>query len=268
MLRRSIRYSSRVHVHTQQKQANDFEPSIRCSESSGRGPGASLNETFKRALDIVGSLALLIALSPVMLIIAALVKVTSRGPVLFRQTRIGQRGKPFHDAEVPLDAAERRQCDSSGLRHLVHQLERKAAGRRSPVSSRSPTIRASPPIGRILRNTSLDELPQFLNVLMGQMSLVGPRPPLPYEVEQYKPWHCRRVLEAKPGITGLWQVTGRSRTTFDEMVRLDLEIRAVVLALDGYQNPPGDAEGRHFWKGRMLNALRCLHAPRACAPGK
>jgi lipopolysaccharide/colanic/teichoic acid biosynthesis glycosyltransferase len=76
--------------------------------------------------------------------------------------------------------------------------------------------------GRLLRRTSLDELPQFLNVLRGEMSLVGPRPPLPFEVEQYQPWHRRRVLEAKPGITGLWQVSGRSRTTFDDMVRLDL----------------------------------------------
>ncbi len=78
------------------------------------------------------------------------------------------------------------------------------------------------PIGQFLRKTSLDELPQFWNVLRGDMSLVGPRPPLAYEVQQYKPWHYRRVLEAKPGITGLWQVTGRSRTTFDDMVRLDL----------------------------------------------
>jgi lipopolysaccharide/colanic/teichoic acid biosynthesis glycosyltransferase len=78
------------------------------------------------------------------------------------------------------------------------------------------------PLGRLLRKTSLDELPQLWNVLRGDMSLVGPRPPIPYELEQYAPWHRRRVLEAKPGITGLWQVTGRSRTTFDEMVRLDL----------------------------------------------
>ena len=74
----------------------------------------------------------------------------------------------------------------------------------------------------MLRKTSLDELPQLWNVLRGEMSLVGPRPPIPYEVEQYQSWHCRRLLEAKPGITGLWQVTGRSRTTFDEMVRLDI----------------------------------------------
>ena len=78
------------------------------------------------------------------------------------------------------------------------------------------------PIGHLLRRTSLDELPQLWNVLIGEMSLVGPRPPLWYELERYKPWHRHRVLAAKPGITGLWQVVGRSRTTFDEMVRLDL----------------------------------------------
>jgi lipopolysaccharide/colanic/teichoic acid biosynthesis glycosyltransferase len=78
------------------------------------------------------------------------------------------------------------------------------------------------PIGQFLRRSSLDELPQLLNVLLGDMSLVGPRPPIPYEVAAYQTWHRRRVLEAKPGITGLWQVTGRSRVTFDEMVRLDL----------------------------------------------
>jgi lipopolysaccharide/colanic/teichoic acid biosynthesis glycosyltransferase len=77
-------------------------------------------------------------------------------------------------------------------------------------------------VGRIIRKTSIDELPQFFNVLKGEMSLVGPRPPLPYEVEKYQPWHLRRILETKPGITGLWQVRGRSTTSFDEMVRLDL----------------------------------------------
>jgi lipopolysaccharide/colanic/teichoic acid biosynthesis glycosyltransferase len=77
-------------------------------------------------------------------------------------------------------------------------------------------------VGRIIRKLSVDELPQFLNVLKGEMSLVGPRPPIPYEVEKYKSWHLRRILEVKPGITGLWQVDGRSRTSFDDMVRLDL----------------------------------------------
>jgi lipopolysaccharide/colanic/teichoic acid biosynthesis glycosyltransferase len=78
------------------------------------------------------------------------------------------------------------------------------------------------PLGRFLRRSSLDELPQFFNVLKGDMSLVGPRPPLPYEFERYFTWHRRRVLEIKPGITGLWQICGRSKTSFDEMVRLDL----------------------------------------------
>ncbi len=78
------------------------------------------------------------------------------------------------------------------------------------------------PLGKILRRTSLDELPQFINVLRGEMSLVGPRPAIPYELANYKTWHRRRVLEVKPGITGLWQVTGRSRVKFDDMVRLDL----------------------------------------------
>ena len=81
-------------------------------------------------------------------------------------------------------------------------------------------------VGKILRSTSMDELPQLINVLKGDMSLVGPRPPIPYEVAVYETWHRRRVLEAKPGITGLWQVTGRSRVKFDEMVRLDLRYSA------------------------------------------
>jgi lipopolysaccharide/colanic/teichoic acid biosynthesis glycosyltransferase len=89
------------------------------------------------------------------------------------------------------------------------------------------------PVGRFLRKTSLDEIPQFFNVLKGDMSLVGPRPPLPYEVEQYSLWHRRRVTETKPGITGLWQVEGRSATTFDEMVRMDLRyVKGASLRLD------------------------------------
>jgi lipopolysaccharide/colanic/teichoic acid biosynthesis glycosyltransferase len=87
--------------------------------------------------------------------------------------------------------------------------------------------------GRLLRKSSLDELPQLINVLKGEMSLVGPRPPLPYEYERYSTWHRRRLMEVKPGITGLWQVNGRSRTTFDEMVRLDLEyVRSWSIWLD------------------------------------
>ena len=79
------------------------------------------------------------------------------------------------------------------------------------------------PLGKILRKSSMDELPQFFNVLMGQMSLVGPRPPIPYELDNYQNWHMKRILNVKPGITGLWQINGRSLTTFDEMVRMDLQ---------------------------------------------
>jgi lipopolysaccharide/colanic/teichoic acid biosynthesis glycosyltransferase len=104
------------------------------------------------------------------------------------------------------------------------------------------------PIGHFLRKTSLDELPQLWNVLRGEMSLVGPRPPLWYELQQYKPWHRHRVLEAKPGITGLWQVTGRSRTTFDEMVRLDLRY----------------ARGRSLWADIKI----LLSTPAAVIKGK
>jgi lipopolysaccharide/colanic/teichoic acid biosynthesis glycosyltransferase len=114
--------------------------------------------------------------------------------------------------------------------HAIHQqyVTQFIAGSGAPQTAASSApfkIARDPritPIGRFLRKSSLDELPQLWNVLRGDMSLVGPRPPIAYEVEQYKPWHRRRVLDAKPGITGLWQVTGRSRTTFDEMVRLDL----------------------------------------------
>jgi len=176
---------------------------------------------LKRALDILGSLMLLVLLSPLFLLIAVLVKATSPGPVFFRQQRIGQMMKPFtmfkfRTMHVNADEA---------VHHEYVSWFIQASGRTNPGDCRLFKLtndKRITAIGHLLRSTSLDELPQFWNVLRGQMSLVGPRPPLPYELEQYRSWHCRRVLEAKPGITGLWQVAGRSRTTFDDMVRLDL----------------------------------------------
>jgi lipopolysaccharide/colanic/teichoic acid biosynthesis glycosyltransferase len=177
---------------------------------------------LKRALDWAGSLVLLLILSPVMLLIATLLKLTSPGPVLFRQTRVGQMAKPF----TMLKFRTMRVNADPGLHHeFVTRFIRSGAqlhpaGRKALFKlTNDPRVT---PLGRILRKTSLDELPQLWNVLRGEMSLVGPRPPLHYEVEQYRYWHWRRVLDAKPGITGLWQVAGRSRTTFDEMVRLDI----------------------------------------------
>jgi len=182
----------------------------------------TIYDANKRGLDVVGSLILLVVLSPLLLLIAALVKLSSHGPVFFRQVRIGQIMKPFTMLKF--------RTMYSGTDHRVHHefVSRfiKASGQvHEPGKNGFFKLTNDPrvtPVGRILRKTSLDELPQLWNVLRGDMSLVGPRPPLPYELEQYKPWHRRRVLEAKPGLTGLWQVAGRSRTTFDEMVRLDL----------------------------------------------
>ena len=181
-----------------------------------------LYDAIKRGLDLIGSLTLLVVLSPLLLVIAAVVKSTSRGPVFFRQVRIGQMTKPFTMLKfrtMYLNA-------DHGLHHEFVSRFIKANGTiHGPGHNEFFKLTNDPrvtPVGRILRKTSLDELPQLWNVLRGAMSLVGPRPPVPYEFEQYKPWHRRRVLEAKPGITGLWQVAGRSRTTFDEMVRLDL----------------------------------------------
>jgi lipopolysaccharide/colanic/teichoic acid biosynthesis glycosyltransferase len=211
-----------VYVHTQKKEMNDFgriDPLL--GDFRAQSQAARLNDTFKRTLDIVGSLILLIMLSPLMLIIAALVKATSRGPVLFKQNRIGQRGEPFQMLKF---RSMRVNASADIHQQYVTQFIKAGAAAQAGAPgvyklTNDPRIT---PIGNFIRKTSIDELPQFLNVLGGSMSLVGPRPPLKYEVEQYKSWHCRRVFEAKPGITGLWQVEGRSRTTFDEMVRLDL----------------------------------------------
>jgi exopolysaccharide biosynthesis polyprenyl glycosylphosphotransferase len=177
---------------------------------------------LKRALDIVGSLTLLVMLSPVLAVIAGLVKFTSKGPVFFRQPRIGEGEKPFTMLKFRTMYTG---ADSKIHHEFVTKFIKASAEINEPAIDARFKIAHDPritPIGHFLRKTSLDELPQFWNVLRGEMSLVGPRPPLAYEVEQYQPWHCRRVMEAKPGVTGLWQVTGRSRTTFDEMVRLDL----------------------------------------------
>jgi lipopolysaccharide/colanic/teichoic acid biosynthesis glycosyltransferase len=185
-----------------------------------RQPQRVIRVAAKRLLDIIGSSVLLITLAPVLLIVSALVKLTSRGPVLFPQERIGSGGRPFTMMKfrtMHLDADPR--IHQQYVENFIQAGEASGTGERVFKIVNDPRVT---PIGRFLRRSSLDELPQFWNVLKGDMSLVGPRPPLPYEVARYKNWHRRRVLEAKPGLTGLWQVTGRSRTTFDEMVRLDL----------------------------------------------
>ncbi len=179
------------------------------------------HDTAKRCLDVAASLILLVLFSPVALAISVAIRLTSPGPVLFRQVRIGRRGEPFTMLKFRTMHVN---GDDKVHRDYVTWFIRSSAGQ--PRTGREVFKLTNDPrvtqVGRILRKTSLDELPQFWNVLRGEMSLVGPRPPLPFEVEQYQPWHRRRVLEAKPGVTGPWQVHGRSRTTFDEMVRIDL----------------------------------------------
>ena len=179
---------------------------------------------IKRAIDLIGSALLLVLLSPLLALIALVVKCSSPGPALFRQTRVGQGGKHFTFLKYRSMAAT---SDHSLHEDYVKQFIRGTAARNTNDEGERVFKLTQDPrvtrVGRFLRRTSLDELPQLWNVLRGEMSLVGPRPPIPYEVECYEFWHQRRVLELKPGITGLWQVRGRSRTDFDGMVRLDLE---------------------------------------------
>jgi len=189
----------------------------------------------KRLLDIVGSMALTVLLSPVFVLTALAVKLTSRGPVIFSQTRLGAGGRPFVFYKF-----RSMRCGSDDRIHKDY-VANLISGRFDAVNEGDADkpvykMKSDPRItwiGRIIRKTSIDELPQLFNVLKGDMSLVGPRPPLPYEVEKYQSWHLMRVLTTKPGLTGLWQVEGRSRTTFDEMVRLDLRYaRQCSLGLD------------------------------------
>jgi lipopolysaccharide/colanic/teichoic acid biosynthesis glycosyltransferase len=178
-----------------------------------------LHNVGKRTIDILGSALAVIILSPLFLLSALSIKLTSKGPVIFRQERVGQFGRPLTLLKFrSMSSGESTKVHEQYVKQLINgslALPHKGAYKIQHDSRVTP-------VGRFLRKTSLDELPQFWNVLTGEMSLVGPRPPLPYEVKHYDIWHRRRCLEAKPGITGLWQVTGRSRVCFDDMVRLDL----------------------------------------------
>jgi lipopolysaccharide/colanic/teichoic acid biosynthesis glycosyltransferase len=183
----------------------------------------------KRAIDIVGSLIALAVLSPVFLVIAVMIKMTSDGPIFYRQRRLGKSGMEFTFLKFRSMYVAN---DSKIHKEFTQNLIRGNDGNPTGVYKIQKDPRVTR-FGRILRASSLDELPQFINVLTGTMSLVGPRPPIPYEFECYQLWHRRRILEAKPGITGLWQVHGRSRTTFDDMVRMDLQyIRERSLWID------------------------------------
>lgn len=178
---------------------------------------------MKRAIDIAGSGALILLCLPLFIAIAIAVKLTSKGPILFRQDRVGQFGQVFTFIKFrSMQANNDHSVHREFVTKLINQEDEESQRGSGNAVYKITNDKRVTPIGKFLRRTSLDELPQLFNVLTGDMSLVGPRPPIPYELAAYQVWHRRRVLEVKPGITGLWQVEGRSRVKFDEMVRLDL----------------------------------------------
>ena len=215
---------------------------------AGSGPKKS-TLWVKRTMDIVGSLCALTVSAPLLAAVAVAIKLNSKGPVIFRQPRVGQYGRQFTLLKFRSMHSEN---DSGVHQEFVTRFIRgengleQQQGREETVFKLTNDSRVTP-LGRFLRRTSLDELPQFFNVLRGDMSLVGPRPPIRYEFSSYDIWHKRRLLAVKPGITGLWQVTARSRVGFADMVRLDLKY----------------AQSHSLW----LDLKILLHTPRAVFDG-
>jgi exopolysaccharide biosynthesis polyprenyl glycosylphosphotransferase len=188
-----------------------------------REPLSDVERFIKRASDVVISVIALILLAPFWLVLALVIKFDSKGPILFRQERVGMDGRIFLCYKFRTMRAD----SDDGIHREVYRKNIEGSAQANAGDAEKPVfgkVKDDPRItkaGRWLRRSSLDELPQLLNVLKGDMSVVGPRPPIPYEVEEYDIWHRKR-LDMKPGITGLWQVSGRNRLTFDEMVRIDL----------------------------------------------
>lgn len=174
--------------------------------------GFYLNIT-KRVMDIISSFIGLIVLAPFFAILAVIIKLSSRGPVFYAQIRIGKDGKPFHFYKFR--SMRVNNCTEEHKQFVTDFIEGKTQGVQKITEDPRITV-----IGRFIRKTSIDELPQLFNVLCGDMSLVGPRPCLPYEYEVYKDWHKVRFM-VKPGCTGIWQVSGRSKVSFEEMVVMD-----------------------------------------------
>jgi lipopolysaccharide/colanic/teichoic acid biosynthesis glycosyltransferase len=175
-------------------------------------------------VDIVGSSIMLALLAPLFVAIALAIKLSSKGPVFYRQQRVGRYGQTFtflkfRSMVMNNDSNVHKEFVTRLIASETEEAKSKDSGAKIYKLTNDKRITR---VGKVLRRTSLDELPQFLNVLKGEMSLVGPRPPIPYELAAYQTWHRHRLLAVKPGITGLWQVMGRSSVRFDEMVRLDL----------------------------------------------
>jgi len=177
---------------------------------------------WKRTMDIIGAILGLILFTPLILFISLLIKIVSPGPILFKQERVGLGGKlfqflKFRTMKVGADTTKHQQYFAD----LIKCSSSKDNSEKCMVKLDNSNIEIIR-FGKILRNTCLDELPQLINVLRGDMSLIGPRPPICYEVEKYLRWHNGR-FDSVPGMTGLWQVSGKNRLTFSEMIRLDVQ---------------------------------------------
>jgi exopolysaccharide biosynthesis polyprenyl glycosylphosphotransferase len=189
-------------------------------------PGSNiegLNCLIKRGFDVVVATLMILLASPIMLLAAIAIWLTDGSPLLFRQTRVGIHGKPFE--LLKFRTMRTKSSDTVHREYVKEWIQRNAAERSDADGAKIYKIGSDPrvtPVGKWLRRFSLDELPQLFNVLYGNMSLIGPRPAMPYELELYQEWHRHR-LDAPPGITGLWQVSGRNRLSFEEMVQLDIE---------------------------------------------
>lgn len=209
-------------------------------------PAGAIQRGVKRVLDFTGASLVLLLVWPIMLAVAIIVKLDSHGPALFRQTRIGKDGRPFVFYKF---RSMTHGCDQSLHKNHVTKLIEGELGDEDRGSDGSFKLECDPrvtQVGRVLRRTSMDELPQLFNVIKGEMSLIGPRPPLPYEVELYSD-HDRRRLEVLPGMTGLWQVSGRTQLNYEESIDLDVEyVDNWSLALDARiaLKTPGAVFGR------------------------
>jgi lipopolysaccharide/colanic/teichoic acid biosynthesis glycosyltransferase len=228
--------STTTHPHPRPNARRNGEARLdRRAKRAARAGGGRQRGRVKRAVDLSAGLTLIVLLLPVMLVVALAVKLGSRGPVLFRQRRLGRDMKPFTVLKFRTMAA-----DSSPELHKRYIAELASAepngsepngypaangNGNGSASAEMKKLTADPrvtTVGRVLRRTSLDELPQLFNVVGGSMSLIGPRPALDYELEHYRPMHYKR-FDVRPGITGLWQVSGRNRLGFHEMLDMDVE---------------------------------------------
>ena len=181
---------------------------------------------WKRTVDILGAVCGVVCLSPLLGLLATLIKLVSPGPVFFKQQRLGVQGRPF--GFIKFRTMHENVSTSIHQQHLSDLIDSEQPMQKLDLEKDPRII----PCGRFIRQACLDELPQLFNVLLGGMSLVGPRPCLLYEAQEYLPWQTRR-FDVSPGMTGLWQVTGKNKTTFKEMIRLDISyVKDLSLWLD------------------------------------